>query len=138
MSVSQQNVSNKKILVIEDNPVERLGLARLLEQSGYTVAATRDAVGAMEAVRAGQPDLVLLDINLPVHSVESPAWDGLDFVEWMNGMTTADVPVIIRSNLPLAEFKKRGPYPQVEAFFQKGGNPREMLSAIASALDRQT
>ena len=56
----------KTILIVEDNEVQREGLAAVLRKEGYTVIA---AVGGSEAVailqRIATPDLILLDMMIP-------------------------------------------------------------------------
>lgn len=55
----------KKILVVEDNP-QNLYLVRfLLEKSGYCVAAAQNGFDAVRMAQQEQPDLILMDIQLP-------------------------------------------------------------------------
>jgi len=55
-----------KILLAEDNEFNRDMLLRRLERRGYQVAVATDGEGAIEMVRAYGPDLLVLDIGLPV------------------------------------------------------------------------
>ena len=54
-----------RILVVEDDAMNRLALSRALEIRGHDVRAVVDGVDAMEALRAGPFDLVLLDMLMP-------------------------------------------------------------------------
>ncbi len=54
-----------RLLVVEDDPQVRAMLTRALRYEGFEVAAASDGAGAMAALRAGSPDLVLLDLLLP-------------------------------------------------------------------------
>ncbi len=54
-----------RILVVEDDAMNRLALSRALEIRGHDVHAVVDGVDAMEALRAGPFDLVLLDMQMP-------------------------------------------------------------------------
>ena len=56
----------KKILIIEDDPVIREELALLLANEGYRTEAVTDFTAVSDQVRSAGPDLVLLDIMLPV------------------------------------------------------------------------
>jgi len=56
------------ILVVEDEDTLREELAYQLEQEGYRVVQAADGAVALERFRAEQPDLILLDLMLPVMS----------------------------------------------------------------------
>jgi two-component system cell cycle response regulator DivK len=58
-------MSDVSILYIEDNPENRLLVKRVLEAEGHTVLEAADAATGLEIARQKQPDLILLDINLP-------------------------------------------------------------------------
>jgi CheY-like chemotaxis protein len=55
-----------KILVAEDNAVNRELLRELLETRGYTVVEACDGEEALRMIEQTQPDLLLLDIGMPV------------------------------------------------------------------------
>lgn len=62
---------SRKILLVDDDELMRRSLAFNLERTGYAVHTAGRAEDAFNIVRQEQPDLVLLDINLP-------GMDGLD------------------------------------------------------------
>ena len=55
-----------QILIAEDNPVNRELLRELLEMRGHTVAEACDGEEALGMMEQSQPDLVLLDIGMPL------------------------------------------------------------------------
>jgi two-component system, cell cycle response regulator DivK len=55
----------KTVLVVEDNELNLKLLNDLLEYQGYTVIATRLGEPALGLARQYQPDLILMDIQLP-------------------------------------------------------------------------
>jgi CheY-like chemotaxis protein len=55
-----------KVLVAEDNPVNRELLRELLENRGYDVVEACDGQEALRMVDETQPDILLLDIGMPV------------------------------------------------------------------------
>jgi DNA-binding response OmpR family regulator len=61
----------KHILIVDDDALMRRSLAFNLEQAGYRTSTAESAETALSQVRLDRPDLVLLDISLPV-------MDGLD------------------------------------------------------------
>jgi DNA-binding response OmpR family regulator len=54
-----------KILVADDSPVLRAAVTKLLEQGGYEVVTAVDGVDAITSFYEVQPDLVLLDVQMP-------------------------------------------------------------------------
>jgi CheY-like chemotaxis protein len=60
-----------KILVVEDFEDSRFSLCRLLEMSGHVVLEATDGPQAVDLALAERPDLILMDLTLPV-------WDGLE------------------------------------------------------------
>jgi CheY-like chemotaxis protein len=55
-----------KILVAEDNPVNRELLRELLEGRGYTVLEAGDGQQALQMAEEALPDMLLLDLGMPV------------------------------------------------------------------------
>jgi two-component system alkaline phosphatase synthesis response regulator PhoP len=56
----------KKILIVDDEPGIIVALQFLMEQNGYETAIAFSGVEAMELIASDRPDLILLDIMLPV------------------------------------------------------------------------
>jgi CheY-like chemotaxis protein len=54
------------LLLVEDNEESRDGLSRHLRRKGYEVVTAVDGRQGLEAARAAPPDLVLMDMSLPV------------------------------------------------------------------------
>lgn len=55
-----------RILLVEDNIDNRDMLTRRLKKRGYVVTFAEDGAEAVERTRAERPDLVLMDLSLPV------------------------------------------------------------------------
>jgi two-component system response regulator MprA len=55
-----------RILVAEDDRAVRDSLVRALQLEGYTVAAAKNGAEALEAVRQAEPEVVLLDVSMPM------------------------------------------------------------------------
>ena len=55
----------REVLVVDDNPENVRLLAGILEGHGYEVSACLEGEGALRALRARRPDLLLLDVNMP-------------------------------------------------------------------------
>jgi two-component system, cell cycle response regulator DivK len=77
-----------KILLIEDNPTIRDMLTRRLQKRGYDVAVAGDGAAAVEAAGVEHPDIILMDMHLPV-------LDGWEATRQIKGAEcTRDVPII--------------------------------------------
>jgi two-component system cell cycle response regulator DivK len=55
-----------KILLVEDNEMNRDMLARRLERRGYQVVVALDGAQGLQLAQAETPDLILMDMSLPV------------------------------------------------------------------------
>ena len=81
-------MSEKKILLVEDNPVNRRLAEFLLRSQGYDVRAAATGVEAFEMLERERPDLIVMDIQLP-------GMDGLEVTRKLKEQpATADIPVI--------------------------------------------
>ena len=58
-------MTQQTILYIEDNPGNRLLVKRILEVEGYKVVEAISGLAGLSAAESMQPDLILVDINLP-------------------------------------------------------------------------
>jgi DNA-binding response OmpR family regulator len=79
---------SKKILVADDEPNIVAALQFLLQRSGFEVLVARNGEEALQLVEAAAPDMVLLDVMMPVRSGyevcrrirERPEWDRIKIV----------------------------------------------------------
>ena len=55
-----------RVLVAEDDRAVRESLVRALQLEGYTVAAANNGAEALDAVRQAEPDVLLLDVSMPL------------------------------------------------------------------------
>jgi CheY-like chemotaxis protein len=77
-----------KILLVEDNQDSREGLARRLQRRGYDVHQACDGQQGLALARSVRPDLVLMDMNMPVI-------DGWEATRQLKAAAdTRDLPVI--------------------------------------------
>ena len=58
--------ANRTILIVEDNNSNRLLMSDILNYQGYTVLEAKNGVEGIEKARKYRPDLVLMDIQMPV------------------------------------------------------------------------
>ncbi|HNN55557.1 MAG TPA: response regulator, partial [Novosphingobium sp.] len=55
----------KRILVVEDNDLNRKLFCDVLRSQGYAVEPCADGLGALDAARQFVPNLIIMDIQLP-------------------------------------------------------------------------
>lgn len=77
-----------KILLVEDNEMNRDMLSRRLEKRGYEVVSATDGLAGVEAAVTTKPDLVLMDMSLPVID----GWEATKRIK--TNPVTAAIPVI--------------------------------------------
>jgi OmpR family response regulator RpaB len=82
----------KKILIVEDDPALRDVLSTKVKSLNYTIIIAKDGEQAISKFKVEHPDLVLLDIVLPLKS-------GFEVLEEIKIKLRSKVPVIILSNL---------------------------------------
>ena len=76
------------ILVVEDNEMNRDMLCRRLERRDFSVQSAMDGREGVAMAQARQPDLILLDIGLPVMD----GWEAIRLLKASE--TTREIPVI--------------------------------------------
>jgi CheY-like chemotaxis protein len=80
-----------RILVVEDEFLVRLELSQALAAAGYEVDQAANGQIAIEHLRRHRPDLILLDLRMPV-------MDGFDFrAQQLSDPDLATVPVVVVS-----------------------------------------
>jgi len=83
------NAGNSRLLVVDDNEMNRDLLARRLTKQGHSVVMANDGQQALDLLEDGQFDLMLLDI-------EMPGLSGLDVLaEARRQHTQVELPIIM-------------------------------------------
>jgi len=82
------HVHNKRILVVEDNPLNMKLFSAMIAAEGYEVLQARDGLRGIELAHRQHPDLIILDIQLPGMS-------GLEVTQNLKAdAETHDIPII--------------------------------------------
>ena len=121
----------KKILVADDDILVNAFLKELLKDEGYDVFSAFDGFGAVQLARTVEPDLIVLDLNLPAGSGES-VYDVLKSDEETRG-----IPVVVATGTSPERVKsllsKKDIIPS--KVFLKPLDIADFLSAVNSILE---
>ena len=117
----------KRLLLVDDDEDLRASLAEALEDSGYAVIQAPDGQKALELLEAEHPDLVLLDLLMPV-------LNGWQFCQSKDeNPATASIPVIAMS-AAVSKDPRSPYYIDVDDFIAKPVELDELLAKIAGCV----
>jgi len=118
----------KSILLIEDDPFIRDLTSVKLSEHSYAVQTANDGESALEVLKREQPDLILLDLDLPGIS-------GLQVLSELNAdPLLKHIPVVIFSNNDNPEAKAAAEKEGVKGFFVKVSTAFEDLHTHLRAI----
>jgi two-component system cell cycle response regulator DivK len=119
-----------RVLIVEDNPVNMRLVVVLLQSAGHTVLSAPDAEAALTLARDEQPDLILMDIQLP-------GMDGLEATTLLKrDEATRAIPVIALTALAMKGDEERIRAAGCDGYIAKPMRYKEFLAAIATQLNR--
>lgn len=117
--------------MVDDDPVARTLIGRLLHAQGYGVHFATDAYTAVTAAREQQPDVILLDFRLP-------GGDALVVMQRLRQFPKLSfVPIVIVSAADPSTHGLPALAEGAMSFVSKPFEPEELLLAVAQALSRQ-
>jgi DNA-binding response OmpR family regulator len=116
-----------KVLVVEDDLALSGVLSYTLRQAGYEVIAAYDGMDALETWQAERPDLIILDLNLPL-------LDGMEVCRRIRAQ--ADTPIIILSVRGEEDDIVKGLELGADDYVTKPFSPREFLARVQASLRR--
>jgi two-component system alkaline phosphatase synthesis response regulator PhoP len=129
MSHRNDNHSGETILVVEDDRSLRDGLALNLELHGYTVLSAADGEQGMALAFNASPDLIILDIMLPI-------WSGLEILDELRKRGER-VPILILSAKGSTPDKVAGLEQGADDYLTKPFDLSELLARVEAMLRRQ-
>jgi DNA-binding response OmpR family regulator len=121
-------MSNKKILIVDDDPDVLHGMRVRLKANHYDTFLAGDTFSGVAEARKHEPDLILLDLGLP-------AGGGFVVMERLKNIPSlAIIPIVVVSARDGLENQKRALEAGAKAFLQKPVDNAELLAVIRQAL----
>jgi len=116
------------VLIIEDNAANMTLATFLLQSAGHSVLSAKDAESGLTLARGKQPDLVLMDIQLP-------GMDGLQATALLKAdAATRDIPVIALTALAMKGDEQRIRAAGCDGYIAKPLAYKDFLATIAAHL----
>ena len=120
----QRASTQLRVLVVDDHPINRLVLARLLDNAGHTHEEVVNGVEALAAARQGGWDLVLMDCQMP-------EMDGYEATQAIRALPGGDdLPIIGLSANALAGDRERALEAGMDDYLTKPIVPEVLLAAL--------
>ena len=120
------------VLVIEDNSANMKLACLLLHHAGHTALCAADAEIGLTLARAEQPDLILMDIQLP-------GMDGLTATALLKrAPATAAIPVIALTAMAMKDDQEKAEAAGCDAYIAKPLRYLELYAAIDKLLAKST
>ncbi|GAB3862500.1 ANTAR domain-containing response regulator [Micromonospora andamanensis] len=128
MAETQTDAARRRVLIAEDEALIRLDLAEMLAEEGYEVVGEAgDGEAAIRLAEELKPDLVILDIKMPI-------MDGLAAAERIAGARIA--PVIILTAFSQRDLVERARAAGAMAYLVKPFQKSDLVPAVEIALSR--
>jgi two-component system cell cycle response regulator DivK len=118
-----------KILLVEDNEMNRDMLSRRLIRNGFEVVIAVDGQEGVDMAASSQPDLILMDLSLPVID----GWEATRRVK--SNPATARIPVIALTAHAMAEDKEKALAAGCDDFDTKPVDLPRLMSKINGFLN---
>jgi two-component system, OmpR family, alkaline phosphatase synthesis response regulator PhoP len=117
-----------RVLVVEDEPENRLLLQVILSTEGYQVTEAEDGRAALDAVQRERPDIILLDVMMP-------GMNGYAVLEQLRAdPATASLPVIMLTALASGGNMQRAVEMGAQGYITKPFEPADLVQAIEATL----
>ena len=120
-----------RILIIEDNPANMKLASLLVGNAGHTALCAADAEVGLTLARSEEPDLILMDIQLP-------GMDGFAATALLKqDPETAAIPVIALTSMAMKADQERSQLAGCDAYIAKPLRYLELYAAIDALLKRE-
>jgi CheY-like chemotaxis protein len=121
----------KRILIVEDNEVNRLLMKDVLAYHGYEIFEAANGVEGLEKVKECRPDLILMDMQMPV-------MDGFAAITLLKAdPETRDIKIICITSFAMKGDKERILEAGCDEYVAKPINTRELPNLVKRHLEEK-
>ena len=124
MSASEAPGARRRVLLVEDNEDNRIIYRMILEHYGYEVIEAHDGQSGIDMARTTDPDLILMDISLPV-------MDGWEATRVLKAeLPTSAIPIVALTAHALRSDEAKATEIGFDAFIRKPAEPKLVLEIV--------
>jgi two-component system, cell cycle response regulator DivK len=117
---------SKRIVVVEDQPDNRQIIRDMLAPTDYEIAEAEDGEQALEAIAMQRPDLILMDVQLPI-------MDGYTAVSRIKAdRELRSIPIIAVTSYALNREERKARAAGCDDYVPKPFSPRQLLAKIGN------
>lgn len=109
-----------KVLIVDDEPFNVDYLEQRLEDLDYQIITAADGQEALDKIKSNQPDLILLDLMMPV-------MDGFEFLHHLRTGVHAHIPVIVATARELSDDERSRLSNAAQHIIEKQSHTRQQL-----------
>ena len=113
-----------KILIVEDNEMNRDMLSRRLERKGFLVVMAEDGQKGVDMSKSESPDLILMDLSLPVMD----GWEATSTIK--ADSETNSIPIIVLTAHAMAGDREKALEAGADEYDTKPINFKRLLSKV--------
>jgi CheY-like chemotaxis protein len=118
------SIGGKKVLLVEDNEDNRIVYSTILQHFGYVVMEALNGEEGIAKARAERPDLILMDISIPVID----GWEATQVLK--RDPETRGIPIIALTAHALASDREKAMEVGCDSYLAKPCEPKAVVSEV--------
>ena len=124
-------MAQARVLVVEDDPTNRIMISQILKKGGFAVTSAADGRLGLDIIHEAKPDLVVSDIQMPV-------MDGLAMLQALRAVpATAGLPVLMLTSLHERATVRKTMGLGADDYLTKPFTPDELIASVNAQLAKR-
>jgi len=124
---AEENFGGCRVLLVEDDGVNRMAMERILAKLGCEVISAGDGLEAVETLKRENVDLVFMDVQMPV-------MDGMEATRIIREELGLDVPIVAMTAYAMAGDRERFLHGGMDSYISKPVDMARLKETVASIL----